>query len=129
MWEGVAGGERTESSSSSLAKSQGAKLLAPSKHEVLALVRSQDSVRLILQTSHAGHLPVPVSHHTLLAFEGAVVGVLHIFRVTDPGGEVSILEAQELSLEPASHSVVFAALSGQPLTAARSPLPGSSRDG
>ena len=29
------------------------------------------------------HLPVPVSHHTLLAFEGTVVGVLHIFRVTD----------------------------------------------
>ena len=56
MWEGVAGGERTESSSSSLAKGQGAKLLAPSKHEVLALVRSQDGVRLILQTSHAGHL-------------------------------------------------------------------------
>ena len=34
----------------------------------------------------------------------------------DPGGKVSILEAQELSLEPAGHSVVFAALSGQPCT-------------
>lgn len=57
VWEGVAGGERTESSSSGLAKGQGAKLLAPSKHEVLTLVLSQDGVRLILQTSHAGHLP------------------------------------------------------------------------
>lgn len=29
------------------------------------------------------HLPIYVSHHTLLAFEGTVVETLHIFRVTD----------------------------------------------
>lgn len=33
--------------------------------------------------SGGAHLPVPVSHHTLLAFEGTVVGILHIFRVAD----------------------------------------------
>lgn len=34
----------------------------------------------------------------------------------DLGGEVPILEAEELSLEPAGDSIVFAALGGQPGT-------------
>lgn len=33
------------------------------------------------------HLPVPVSHQTLLAFKGAVVGILDIVCVTHLGQE------------------------------------------
>lgn len=65
------GGERAQSSSAGLAESQGAKLLAPSKHEVLALGRGQDGVRLILQTSHAGHLHGDWVHVVQLGKPGA----------------------------------------------------------
>lgn len=50
------GGDRTNPSSSSLALSRGAKLLAPSKHKFLAFGWGQDTVSLVLQTSHTGHL-------------------------------------------------------------------------
>lgn len=65
------GGERTNSSSSGVAESQGAKLLAPSKHELLALGWGQEAVTLVLQAPHTGHLHREWAHTVRVTEQGA----------------------------------------------------------